>query len=108
MTPADNIWQIALALVAVVGIVFALGVLAKRMQVARFRGDGGLQIVGSTYLGPRDRLVLVRVADKHVLVGVNQQCIANLGQFDAPEEEPDRDPKPSTFASAYQRAKQSG
>jgi flagellar protein FliO/FliZ len=84
MDPASNIWQVALALVVIVGVVVLLGFVAKRLQLGRMKTGGSLEVVASTYLGPKDRLVLVKVADQHVLVGVNSQCIANLGQFDAP------------------------
>ena len=95
MDPASSIWQVALALAGIVGVVLLLGVVAKRLQLGKPKSGGSLEIVGSTYLGPKDRLVLVKVADRHVLVGVNPQCITNLGQFDASD----------TFRAALEKAK---
>jgi flagellar protein FliO/FliZ len=83
MNPADNVWQVALALILIVGVVVALGYFAKRFQGLKGHQGGQLKIVDSTYLGPKDRLVLVRVADQHVLVGINAQCITKLAQLDA-------------------------
>ncbi len=85
MNPLDNIWQVALALVLIVGVVLALGYLAKRFQLAKPGGGGALRIVDSTYLGPKERLVLVQVGEQHVLVGMNPQCISKLAEFQAGE-----------------------
>ncbi len=85
MNPLDNIWQVALALVVIVGVVLALGYLAKRFQLAKPGGSGALRVVDSTFLGPKERLVLVQVGDQHVLIGMNPQCITKLAQYEAGE-----------------------
>ena len=95
MTPADNIWQVALALALIVGVVMLLGFVAKRFQLNKGGSSGHLTIVDSAYLGPKERLILVRIGDQHVLVGMNPQCIAKLAQYEA-----DGD-----FASALAQAK---
>ena len=76
MDPVDNIWQVALALVLIIGVVMALGFVAKRFQFNKSGGNGQLNIVDSAYLGPKERLVLVQIADQHVLLGMNPQCPA--------------------------------
>ncbi len=73
MSPADNIWQVALALALIVGVVMVLGFVAKRFQFNKGTGGGQLKVVDSTYLGPKERLVLVQIADQHVLLGMNPQ-----------------------------------
>ncbi len=84
MDPVSNIWQVAAALLLIIGVVVALGYVAKRFQLAKPGGSGGtLQVVDSTYLGPKERLVLVQVGDQHVLLGMNPQCITKLAQYDA-------------------------
>ena len=62
MSPADNIWQVALALTLIVGVVMLLGFLAKRFQLNKGGGSGHLTIVDSAYLGPKERLVLINEA----------------------------------------------
>lgn len=81
MDPANNIWQVALALLAVVGIVVLLGFVAKRFQLSKGGGTGQLKVVDSAYLGPKERLVLVQIGDQQVLVGMNPQCITKLAQY---------------------------
>ncbi|MEE4283031.1 MAG: flagellar biosynthetic protein FliO [Pseudomonadales bacterium] len=83
MTPSENIWQVALALVLIVGLVFLLGYVVRRFQGLKGHKSGQLKIVDSAYLGPKEKLVLVRIADQHVLVGMNAQCITKLAQLDA-------------------------
>lgn len=85
MDPLSQVWQIALALLLIVALVFLLGFVAKRVQgIRRFKG-GVMQILDSTSLGTREKLILVQVENKKVLLGVNQQCIAKLLEFDAPQ-----------------------
>ncbi|XOV81529.1 MAG: flagellar biosynthetic protein FliO [bacterium] len=78
----DNIWQVALALVLIVGLVVLLGYVVRRFQGVQGQQSGQLRIVDSTYLGPKEKLVLVRIADQHVLIGMNAQCITRLAQLD--------------------------
>jgi|GEM_PF-1559756 len=78
MSPTDQIWQIALALVVIVAIVMALGYVAKRFKLAPTSGSELITIAESTYLGPKERLVLVDVAGKRVLLGMSQQGITKL------------------------------
>ena len=94
MNPADNIWQVALALVLIVGVVMLLGLLAKRFQLNKSKTTGQLKVVDSAYLGPKERLVLVQIADQNVLLGMNPQCITKLAQFDVAQ----------TFAGALESA----
>ncbi len=81
MAPMDNIWQVALALVGTVGLVLLLGYLAKRFQLTKPSQGGLLKIVDSTYLGPKEKLVLVQVADQQVLIGVAGQSMTRLAQL---------------------------
>ncbi len=83
MTPLDNIWQVALALVGTVGLVVVLGYLAKRFQLTRPSSNGLLKVVDSTYLGPKEKLVLVQVANQQVLIGIAGQEMTRLAQYEA-------------------------
>ena len=83
MDPLSNIWQVALALVVIVAVVYGLGFLARRMQTLKGLGlsAGGekcIKILESAYLGPKERLVMVEVANKRLLLAVNAQAITKL------------------------------
>lgn len=84
MDPLTNIWQIALALVVIVAVVYGLGLLAKRMQGIQTlgaKGDKMIKIVESTYLGPKERLVLVDVSGQQVLLAINAQSISKISDI---------------------------
>ena len=68
---AGSIGSAVLALVMVIGLILALGWLAKRMP--GFRGasaTSALRVVGSLALSPRERLVVVAVGDTQLVLGV--------------------------------------
>ena len=85
MELSDHISQIAMALALIVALVIGLGWLVKRLNSSRFSGAGEIRIVASSYLGPKEKVVLLEVRDRQVLVGVNAQGISALGDFELPD-----------------------
>ncbi len=81
MDPMSQIWQVALALVVIIAVVVLLGVIAKRFQGFKSSNGKLLSVVETTLLGPKERLVLVRVAKHHILVAINPQCITKLAEY---------------------------
>jgi len=81
MDPMGQIWQVALALVVIIAVVLLLGFIAKRFQGYKSSSGKLLSVVETTLLGPKERLVLVRVAKYHVLVAINPQCITKLAEY---------------------------
>lgn len=86
MDPVSSIWQIAWALVAIIAVVMLLGYVARRIQLHKPTSGKQMQILDTTYLGPKEKIVLLRVADQQILFGINTQCITKLAQFDAKQE----------------------
>lgn len=78
-----DVAQVALALAFIVVLVVGLGFAVRRMNGARFRTTADIEVVASTYLGPKERVLLLKVQDRQVLIGINAQCIAALGEFPA-------------------------
>lgn len=73
------------ALVLVVGLILALGWLARRMPgLGGARGNPALRVVGSLALGPRDRVVVVAVGETQLLLGVGPGGTRTLHTLDAP------------------------
>jgi flagellar protein FliO/FliZ len=83
MEMGDHILQVVLALGLVVGLVVALGYAMKRINSGQFRSGGDIRVVASTFLGPKERILLVEVKGRQILVGVNPQCIRTLSEFPA-------------------------
>ncbi|QXQ17251.1 flagellar biosynthetic protein FliO [Pseudomonas tolaasii] len=78
--------QLVLVLLLVVGLIFVLAWLMRRVQRI---GPGNAQViemVGSRALGPRDRLVLVQVGDEQILLGITPGRITPLHVLKSPVE----------------------
>lgn len=81
---APEILTMGLSMLIVVGAVVLLGWLYSRM---RFTGGGPgnvINVVASRGLGPKERLLLVEVGDKQLLVGMTASNVQTLHTFDRP------------------------
>lgn len=68
---AGSIGGALLALVLVVGLILALGWVARRMPGMRAGNrNAALRVVDSLTLGPRERVVVVAVGETQLLLGV--------------------------------------
>jgi flagellar protein FliO/FliZ len=79
-----DILSLGASMLIVVGAVIALGWLYSRM---RFSGNGSgdvINILASRALGPKERLLLVEVADQQLLVGMTASQVRTLHTFDKP------------------------
>lgn len=61
--------QMVFGLLLVVGLIFFLAWLLRRMQGSAVKGGQVIEIVGSRAIGPRDRLLLVQVGKAQILIG---------------------------------------
>jgi len=75
-------------LLLVVGLIFALAWLLRRMQGAAPRGGQVIEIIGSRTIGPRDRLLLVQVGKEQILIGHTPGSIEALHVLAEPVEVP--------------------
>jgi flagellar protein FliO/FliZ len=66
----SSLAQLTLSLVAIVGLIFAVSWVLKRFKLAGPRGRGQITVVDQLALGPRERIMLIRVGESQVLVGV--------------------------------------
>jgi len=80
-TPAD-MWGPALrmlgSLIAVLAIVGALAWVAQRLKNGGHLQSGLIQVVSGVSLGNRDKVVLLRVNDEEILVGVGPSGMRSL------------------------------
>ncbi|HSC83150.1 MAG TPA: flagellar biosynthetic protein FliO [Pseudomonas sp.] len=70
--------QLLLGLLLVVGLIFALAWVLRRVQQIGPRGGQVIKLVASQALGPRDRLLLVQVGSEQILLGISAGRIAPL------------------------------
>lgn len=71
-------------LLFILAIIFALAWLVKRVGQGNMLAGNHLRIVASLPLGTRERLALVEVGGKQILLGMTQQSINTLHVFDEP------------------------
>jgi flagellar protein FliO/FliZ len=69
--PAAGLTQVTLSLLLVLAAVFVAAWLVRRVRgLQRTRPGEGLAVLGEIAVGPRERVVLVDVAGRRVLIGV--------------------------------------
>ncbi|WP_185266957.1 flagellar biosynthetic protein FliO [Halopseudomonas xiamenensis] len=76
--------QLGLGLIVVVGLIFLLGYLMRRVGPLAPQGGQHIRVISSYPLGPRDRLALVDVAGQQLLLGISPGRITTLHVFDEP------------------------
>ena len=76
--------QLTLSLIAIVALIFAISWLLKRFKVALPRGSGDMAVLDQVSIGPRERIALVRVGDRQVLVGIGAGGIVALTPLATP------------------------
>jgi len=76
--------QLTLSLIAVVALIVGLSWALKRLRVGTPKGRGAIAVLDELALGPRERIVLVRVGDSQVLLGVGSGSVVSLTPLAAP------------------------
>jgi flagellar protein FliO/FliZ len=76
--------QLTLSLIAIVALIFALGWVLKRFKLTAPRGSLDSEVLDQLALGPRERIVLLRIGDAQVLVGVGAGGIVPLTPLSTP------------------------
>ena len=70
--------QLVLGLLLVLGLIFALAWLLRRVQQAGPRQGQVIELISTRALGARDRLVLVQVGNEQILLGLTPGRITPL------------------------------
>lgn len=78
--------QLVLGLLLVVGLIFVLAWLMRRVQRIGPGNGQVIEMIGSSALGPRDRLVLVQVGEEQILLGITPGRITPLHVLKSPVE----------------------
>ncbi|MBN6773473.1 flagellar biosynthetic protein FliO [Pseudomonas granadensis] len=86
---AGQLTQLVFGLLLVLGLIFFLAWLLRRVQQAGPAGKGQvIELIGSRALGPRDRLMLVQVGNEQILLGLSPGSITALHVLKEPVEVP--------------------
>ncbi|WP_332674680.1 flagellar biosynthetic protein FliO [Aromatoleum sp.] len=81
---AGSIGQMVFGLAVVIGLLLAGLWLIKRLSVAR-GALTGLKVLGAVPVGPRERVVLVEIAGKVLVLGVTSASVRTLHILSADE-----------------------
>ncbi len=81
---ASEIATLAVSLVVVLAAILVVGWLYSRARVGASAGNGAIDVVASRALGPKERLMVVQVADQQLLVGMTSSQLQTLHVFEAP------------------------
>ena len=81
--------QLVLGLLLVLGLIFALAWLLRRVQRAGPQQGQLIELISSRALGPRDRLVLIQVGNEQILLGLTPGRITPLHVLKEPVAAPD-------------------
>lgn len=90
--------KLLLGLLLVIGLIFLLAWLLRRVQQLNPRGAQVIKIISTQALGPRERLVLVQVGSEQVLLGLSAGRITPLHVLEEPVHLPDAEPANPEFA----------
>jgi flagellar protein FliO/FliZ len=90
--------KLLLGLLLVIGLIFLLAWLLRRMQQMSPQSNQAIKLVSTRSLGPRERLVLVQVGSEQVLVGLSGGRITPLHVLKDPVHMADSEPANPEFA----------
>ncbi|WP_110656024.1 flagellar biosynthetic protein FliO [Salinicola halimionae] len=101
------IGKTAISLLVVIAIILACAWLLKRIGPNRRAGTQHLRVVASTPVGQRERVVIVEVADRWLVLGVGGGQVTKLDTLDppaAPTAGATTPPVAGSFASRFGQA----
>jgi flagellar protein FliO/FliZ len=80
VTPSEPqfIAQLLSSTLLVAALVVLLAWVAKRLRWQPRSGDGRFEVLAELPLGGRERILLLRVGDRHALVGVGTGTVTSL------------------------------
>jgi flagellar protein FliO/FliZ len=79
-----SVAQLSLSLIAIIALIFAISWALKRFKLANPGGRGEIRVIDELALGPRERIVLLRVGDAQLLVGIGSGGIVGLNPLASP------------------------
>lgn len=79
---SQHLTQVFVALLLIIGLIFALAWLLKKLGNGSLVGNAHIKLVANMPLGTRERIALIEVGGKQMLLGITAQQISHLHTFD--------------------------
>ena len=103
-----NLLEVTLGLITVLVLIFVVAWIVKRYGSFNSTVGGNLRVVGGLSLGQKERVMLVQVGEKQMLLGVSPGKVEMLCQLDEPiaieESDSDSKNKKENFSDRLQAA----
>lgn len=102
---SPSLMPLLFGLLLVLALIPAAAWLLRRAGLAQPASASGLRVVAQLPLGPRDRIVIIEVADRRWLLGVSASGIQRLGTLPAGDDSTASPPvaSPSNFSDIVRR-----
>ncbi|MFQ1826771.1 flagellar biosynthetic protein FliO [Aeromonas veronii] len=71
----------------VIGLILVLGFLLKKSKLATTMGGGQMRVIASLPVGYKEKLLVVKVGEQQLLVGVTPQQVNFLYRLEEPLDE---------------------
>jgi len=84
MVDGGYLLQLAGSLLLVLGCIVALLMMLKKLNRMPAGKSGAMRVIGSLKVGTREKVVLLEVGDRQLLVGVAANGVNTLQCFDEP------------------------
>lgn len=94
----SGLLQVLASLAFIVGVIVLLAWLANRLRLTPRAASSGLRILADVAVGPKERVVLIKVGDAQALLGVAPDGIRSLALLDRVVELPAAEPPAGAFA----------
>lgn len=79
-----SLTQLTLSLIAIVALILAISWALKRLKLTTPRGSGEMAVLDELSVGARERIVLIRVGESQVLVGIGASGLVPLTPLASP------------------------
>lgn len=107
MTTSISLPELALSLAMILGGILLFAGLLRYLGRLQVHALGGLRVVGGLSVGMRERIILVRAGDTHILVGIAPGYLRTLHVFEhAPGASTGLEDEATNFTARLKKAMQ--
>jgi flagellar protein FliO/FliZ len=97
-SPAAGMVQVLFSLAFILAVIVALAWLATRLRLTPRTASSALQVLADVPVGPKERVVLLKVGDAQALVGVGADGVRSLRLLESSIDVPAGESAPNAFA----------
>lgn len=83
-TNAAYLVKVFFGLALVIALIFAMSWLVKRFGQGTFLSNSNMKIINSLSLGTKEKIVVVEIGERQLLLGVTANSIQTLHKLEAP------------------------